>query len=83
MRSQNMETASFIVKIGNGGCFNSHGDIGFVMGGVELWHGHKGDTGPFTHCGWTYRAVVTADLRADSVTLDSENFCENVTDCPY
>ena len=83
MRSQGMESATFIVKIGNGGCFNSHGDISFVMGGVEQWHGHKGDTGTFTHCGWTYRAVVTADLRADSVTLDSENFCQNVTDCPY
>jgi hypothetical protein len=83
MRSEGIEWQNFIVKIGNSGCANSHGDISFVMGGNEVWHGHKGDTGLFTHCGWTYRAALTADLRAASVNPIAENFCVNVTDCPF
>lgn len=73
----------FIVKIGNGGCANSHGDIHFLVNGAEQLHLHKADTGFFTHCGWTYRAVVHVDLIGGTVTLVDENFCELVSDCAY
>jgi hypothetical protein len=89
MSAAGLEAATFVVKIGNGGCFNSHGDISFVVNGSTAWGDFKSDTGPFTHCGWTYRAVLNVDLRAGSVTpvdlapADNPNYCFDARDCPF
>ncbi len=84
MDAAGIEAANLILKIGNGGCFNSHGDVSFSMNGVEAWAAHKEDTGFFTHCGWTYRAVVSIDRRYGTVfPAEEPNYCFNVTDCPF
>ena len=87
MQASGLQTAQLIVKIGNGGCFESHGNMSFSMNGNEVWSARKGNTGPFTHCGWTYRVVLDVDLRAGTVTpsaiANNPNSCITVFDCPF
>jgi hypothetical protein len=68
------------LKIGNGGCFNSQGDLYVDVDGGNAWHGNL-PSGTKLHCGWTYRAELDVDVMAGTVTQVDAHECRLATDC--
>jgi hypothetical protein len=81
-------SGQIIIKIGNGDCFNSHGNVHLLVNGNEVWTGIKGDTGTFTQCSWTYREVISLNLAYGGVQVLDDCYndhngvcCYNAGDC--
>jgi hypothetical protein len=72
-------TQDLLFKIGNGGCFNSGGDINIRRNGQVIFSRHRDNVFWFD-CGYTYRVVVRFNA-SEGVSVAAESGCGLPTDC--
>lgn len=81
MRSRgNPESSTFVVKIGNGGGWNSSGTIDLLIDG-RVVRTHNEAT-LVRHTGWVYRWEFGVDFKHGGFTDGGDSGCVNIWDCP-
>lgn len=80
-RRGNPDSATIIVKFGNGNCLGSHGRVMLDIDGTEV-HNYNISSGP-VHCGFFYRWKADMDFRHGGFSTAAERRCDLPTDCMY
>lgn len=74
-----MSAVPFVLKLGNGGAFNTQGEFFLTINGQRFTLPAQAPV--LAHTGWTHRFKFTVDFFHSTFKLDSADSCINVTDC--
>lgn len=71
--------SQIIIRLGNGGCFRTSGEISLKIDGTEVWHGTQNPV--ISHCGWQLMLRADIDLSTGTFHVVEESSCILSTDC--
>ncbi|HEY6877646.1 MAG TPA: MopE-related protein, partial [Polyangiales bacterium] len=72
-------SSRYIIKLGNGGCWNSSGSITITVDGTTVLN--QSVSHAVRHCGWFYRVTFDVNLARAEFSLVETRDCGLPTDC--